>query len=228
MIDLIRVFFTGMLISVLGSLPLGSLNVAAMQIGISENLKNAFKFSVGVMLVEVIYVRLSLTGMDWVVRNKTLFNVLEWATVALFLVLGISSFLAARKTAKAKTNLLLNNKMDRFFLGAFMSAINPVQIPFWFLWSTYLLSNKVLMPDGWQFTWYTIGIGIGTLMGEAIYIFAGRWLMNKLKAGQRAINIVVGCVFIISAFIQLYRVAFKSSALDSKAIKEATGPGRVQ
>lgn len=226
MIDLIRVFFTGMLISVLGSLPLGSLNVAAMQIGISENLKNAFKFSVGVMLVEVIYVRVSLTGMDWVVRNKTLFTVLEWATVVLFLVLGISSFLAARKTAKAKTSLLLNNKMDRFFLGAFMSAINPVQIPFWFLWSTYLLSNKVLMPDGWQFTWYTIGIGIGTLMGEAIYIFAGRWLMNKLKAGQRAINMVVGCVFIISAFIQLYRVAFKPSSLDSKEIKEATRPGQ--
>jgi len=41
MINLIKVFFTGMLISFLGSLPLGTLNVSAMQIGIQENLKNA-------------------------------------------------------------------------------------------------------------------------------------------------------------------------------------------
>jgi threonine/homoserine/homoserine lactone efflux protein len=220
MLDLIRVFFVGMGISFLGSLPLGSLNVAAMQIGVQENLRNAFKFSVGVMLVEVIYVRLSLTGMNWVVEHKTLFKVLEWATVVLFVVLAISSFMAARKSSQQKKNILLNNKADRFLLGMFMSAINPVQIPFWFLWSTYLLSNKVLLPEGGQFTSYTIGIGIGTLLGEAAYIFGGRWLIQKLNAGQRAINIVVGIVFIVSAIIQLYRVAFKPSQLESKEVQQ--------
>jgi threonine/homoserine/homoserine lactone efflux protein len=220
MLELIKVFFVGMGISFLGSLPLGSLNVAAMQIGVQENLRNAFKFSVGVMLVEVIYVRFSLTGMNWVVAHKTLFNVLEWATVALFIVLAVSSFLAARKSAKQKKNILLNNKADRFLLGMLMSAINPVQIPFWFLWSTYLLSNHVIAPEAGQFNSYTIGIGIGTLLGEAAYIFGGRWLIQKLNAGQRAINIVVGIVFLVSAIIQLYRVAFKPSKLDSKEIRE--------
>jgi len=39
--SLFTIFFTGMLISFLGSLPLGSLNVSAMQVAITENNKKA-------------------------------------------------------------------------------------------------------------------------------------------------------------------------------------------
>ena len=206
MFSLVKVFFTGMLISFLGSLPLGSLNVAAMQVAVEENVRNAVKFALGVALVEIIYVRVSLKGMDWVVANQRLFHILEWATVVLFLVLAVSSFLTARKTTTAKKNILLNNKMNRFWLGFTMSAINPVQIPFWFLWSTYLLSNKILLPSQSQFNVYTAGIGIGTLMGFAVFIYGGRWMVQKLNAGKRAINLFVAVVFLVSAFIQLYRI----------------------
>jgi threonine/homoserine/homoserine lactone efflux protein len=206
MFSLVKVFFTGMFISFLGSLPLGSLNVAAMQVAVEENVRNAVKFALGVALVEIIYVRISLKGMDWVVANQKLFHILEWATVVLFLVLAVSSFLTARKTTAAKKNILLNNKMNRFWLGLTMSAINPVQIPFWFLWSTYLLSNKILLPSESQFNIYTAGIGIGTLMGFAVFIYGGRWMVQKLNAGKRTINLFVAVVFLVSAVIQLYRI----------------------
>jgi hypothetical protein len=52
-----KIFFTGMLISFLGSLPLGTLNVAAMQIGITDGYTAAILFSLGSLLVEMIYVR---------------------------------------------------------------------------------------------------------------------------------------------------------------------------
>lgn len=99
--------------------------------------------------------------------------------------------------------------MNRFYLGLTMSALNPVQIPFWFIWSTYLLSNRFLKPTELQFNIYTAGIGVGTLTALAIFIFAGRWLVNKLKASHRVINITVGAIFVISAVIQLYRVITK-------------------
>lgn len=209
MLSLLAIFFIGMLISFLGTLPLGSLNVSAMQIAITEDTRKAILFSLGVALVEILYVRLSLQGIDWVIAHQQLFYLLEWATVFLFVVLAISSFMAARKKNSNAKNILLNNKMNRFWLGLTMSAINPVQIPFWFIWSTYLLSNNILLPQPVQFNTYTAGIGIGTLIGLGIFIFAGRWLLNKLKASHRIINIIVGIVFIISAAIQLYRVWYK-------------------
>ena len=209
MFSLLTIFFIGMLISFLGSLPLGSLNVSAMQIAITENIKKAIQFSLGVALVEILYVRLSLTGIDWVIAHQQLFYILEWITVFLFIILAISSFWVARKKNTATKNILLNNTMNRFWLGFTMSAINPVQIPFWFIWSTYLFSNKILLPVPSYFNVYIAGIGTGTLTGLAIFIFAGRWLLAKLHASQRIINIIVGIVFIISAAIQLYRVLYK-------------------
>jgi threonine/homoserine/homoserine lactone efflux protein len=209
MAELLKVFFTGMIISFLGALPLGSLNISAMQVAISEHIKNAVKFSLGVALVEVLYVRLSLTGIDWVIAHQKLFHLLEWLTVFLFMTLAISSFLTAKKKAGAQRNILLNNKLNRFWLGFTMSAVNPIQIPFWFIWSTYLLSNKILLPTETEYNVYTGGIGIGTLTGLAVFIFAGKWLVNKLNASHRVINLIVGFVFLISAFLQLYRVLYK-------------------
>ena len=208
MIEIIRIFFTGLIISLLGALPLGTLNITAMQVSIQENTRNAIRFSLGVAIVEIVYVRVSLQGMNWVISHPTLFYVLEWITVLLFIILAISSFVTAKKSRDQK-NILLNNKMNRFFLGFTMSALNPVQIPFWFIWSTYLLSTNVLKPTETQFNFYTVGIGFGTLLGLGIFIFAGKWLVNKLQASHRAINITVGIIFVISAAIQLYRVVNK-------------------
>ena len=209
MYSLLTIFLTGMFISFLGSLPLGSLNVSAMQVAITENTRKAIQFSLGVALVEILYVRLSLKGINWIIANQLLFTVLEWMTVFLFIIMGISSFWAAAKKNSARKNILLNNNMNRFWLGFTMSAINPVQIPFWFIWSTYLLSNKILLPVALHFNLYTAGIGAGTLAGLAIFIFAGRWLLYKLHASHRIINIIVGIVFVISAAIQLYRIVYK-------------------
>jgi threonine/homoserine/homoserine lactone efflux protein len=67
---LIRIFFTGLFISFLGSLPLGTLNIAAMQIAIAETVKAALFFSLGSLTAEIIYVRLSLVAMDWVRKQQ--------------------------------------------------------------------------------------------------------------------------------------------------------------
>ena len=83
-----------MLISFLGSLPLGTLNIAAMQISITDGIIQALQFSLGSLLAEVIYVRLSLVAMDWVRKKEFLFKMLEWITLAIVIVLAISSFLA--------------------------------------------------------------------------------------------------------------------------------------
>jgi len=207
--SLVTIFFTGMIISFLGSLPLGSRNVAAMQIAIAENNKKAVQFSLGVALVEIAYVRLSLTGIDWIIAHEQLFYILEWITVFLFIILAINSFWTAAKKDSGAKNILISNTMNRFWLGFTMSALNPVQIPFWFIWSSYLFSNRILLPDPWHFNFYMAGIGIGTLAGLAIFIYAGGWLVKRLHTSRRIINLIVGAVFIISATIQLYRLLYK-------------------
>lgn len=221
MLKLFRILGLGLLISLLGSLPLGSLNVAAFQIYFKEGLLNAVYFSVGVALVEVIYVRISLVAMKWVLRNKKLFRAMEWFTIALFLFLAIYTFVSSSKSgADVNGNAITQIKMNRFLLGVFLCAINPVQIPFWFLWSTYLVSSKKLETRNDHYNFYCVGIAIGTLIGEALYMFGGEWLVKKIGANQQHINYFVAGVFLVTSLIQLYRVLATKNKLESDKISE--------
>lgn len=202
-----------MLISFLGSLPLGTLNVAAMQIGIQESILNAVYFSLGSLLVEMVYVRISLVGIDWIRKQEKLMKALEWLTLVIIIALAVGSFIAATKGDAEAKNEFLKNNMHRFLLGMLMSAVNPVQIPFWFGWSTVLFTKKILEPEKAQYNSYIIGIGIGTLLGNCVFIFGGRWLVQRITNSGQYINWVIGGIFAITAIIQLIKMITKKDAV---------------
>ncbi|MBV9961697.1 MAG: LysE family transporter [Parafilimonas sp.] len=209
--ELLFVMFTGFGVSFLGQLPLGNLNVAATQIGVEENIKNAWLFSLAGAIVEIIYLRIALNSSEWLMHNKMLFNYLSWGTVVLFYTLGFLSLRKAVLQKEAeKKGLLIDNKINRFLLGLMLSAVNPMQIPFWFFWGTYFINNGAVKPTAFDFNAFTAGAGLGTLTGQAIYIHGGNWLIKKLKASHRILNIIMGAVFIISATIQVYKIFFES------------------
>jgi len=203
---LLRIFSWGLIISFLGSLPLGTLNIAAMQIGIQESIANAMYFSFGSLLVEMIYVRISLVGIDWVRKQKKLVKANVLITLGIILGLANGNFIAASHAGSGAKNVMLNNNMHRFLLGMFMCAINPVQIPFWFGWSAVLFTKKILEPKQSHYNIYIIGIGLGTLLGNAVFIFGGKWLVQRIANSQQYINWVIGGIFSLTAIIQLIKM----------------------
>lgn len=190
----------------MGSLPLGTLNVAAMQIGIQETIKEAIYFSLGSLLVEMIYVRISLIGVDWIRKQEKIMKVMEWFTLLIILALAAGSFWAAATKGSDAKNVFLQNNMHRFLLGMFMSAINPVQIPFWFGWSTILFNKKILEPVKSQYNIYILGIGLGTLAGNCLFIFGGKWLVQRISNSQQYINWVIGGIFALTALVQAIKM----------------------
>src|SRR6185312_3824225 len=120
---LTKVFLWGMIVSFLGSLPLGTLNVAAMQISVQENIQKAIYFSLGSLLIEMIYVRISLVGINWIRKQKILFKWMNWIALGIVLALAVGSFIAATGDHHAK-NVMLDNNMNRFLLGLLLSSIS--------------------------------------------------------------------------------------------------------
>lgn len=205
MAPLIRVFFTGMLVSFLGSLPLGTLNIAAMQISVSEGARAAMLFSLGSLTAEMIYVRLSLVAMDWVRKQEKLLRVLDWLTVVIVLLLAASSFYAALQEHASK-NVVLGSSLPKLILGFVMSAVNPVQIPFWFGWSTVLFTKGLLQPKSSQYNLYILGIGIGTFAGNCVFIFGGQLVASSINHNQSLLNWVIGGIFLATALWQLWKI----------------------
>jgi threonine/homoserine/homoserine lactone efflux protein len=205
-----RIFFTGLFISFLGSLPLGSLNIAAMQISITDGMIPALLFSLGSLTAEVVYVRISLIAMDWVRKQQVLFRILEWVTVLIVSALAVSSFYAATHPTVNK-NVILSSTLHRFWLGLIMSALNPVQIPFWFGWSTVLFTKKILQPLNSHYNIYIAGIGLGTLLGNCVFIFGGKLIGDRLNDNQSFMNWIIGFIFTITVIIQLIKMFRKKS-----------------
>jgi threonine/homoserine/homoserine lactone efflux protein len=204
--DLFRIFFTGLLISFLGCIPFGTLNIAAMQISISDGISAALMFTLGAALVEMIYVRISLKAIDWVRKQEKLFKILEWAALLLVLLLAIFTFLSTPSDGDGYKNKLLSNTLPKFLLGFCMSAINPLQIPFWFGWSTALFSKGTLKPRHDHYNYYTIGIGLGTVTGFMLFIFGGKLLVNSLNANQRIVNYSIGAIYLITAIVFAFKM----------------------
>ena len=204
--QLIYNFFLGLIVSLLGQLPLGTIGMTATQIAVQENFRNAWKFSVGIALIEMLYLRVVLSFMQWIISHQLVFMVFNWITIALFAALGIISLMAARKQEKEKKALLLNYPLNRFLLGLSMSALNPAQIPFWFIWTGYFINQGLLKSGVAEFNLFTLGSGIGTLGGLIIYMYGGNWLVKKMNTSNRTLNKLMGIIFIIAAVAQLYRV----------------------
>ncbi len=206
MIKILKIFSWGLSISFLGSLPLGTLNIAAMQIGIQEGIQAALLFSLGSMLVEMIYVRISLVGIDWIRKQEKVMKAMQWITFAIVVALAVGSFIAASKGGVNAKNPVLDNNMNRFLLGVIGCAINPIVVIFWFGWSTILFDKKILIPENLYYNFYIAGIGIGALVGNCVFIFGGKWLVSRIANSQLYLNWIIGVVFAITAMIMLYKI----------------------
>ncbi|MBP7556680.1 MAG: LysE family transporter [Chitinophagaceae bacterium] len=204
-----------MLVSFLGSLPLDTLNIAAMQIAITDGVAAAMFFSMGSLLVEVVYVRLSLVAMDWVRRQEKLLKALEWVTLLIVLALAASSFYAAMNPT-VNENVILSSTLPRWLLGIVMSAVNPVQIPFWFGWSTILFTKNILQPRRDHYNVYILGIGLGTFAGNCIFIFGGLMIANRINNNQHVLNWVIGGIFALTAVIQIWRMVTKKKKVQEE------------
>jgi len=206
---LLRIFYTGLFVSFLGALPLGTLNVFAMEVSIDVGIGSALWFSLGALLVEVCYVRLSLVAMTWVRRHKTLFRRLEILAILILLILAGFAFRSAFTPYHQEAGMGLYHPTAGFYYllaGMVLSAINPVQIPFWFGWSTVFFTRKVLLPRKDYYNCYIAGIGLGTFAGNAVFIFGGRHFVNTLAMHTSLVNGLIGSAFLLTAVIQLRKI----------------------
>ncbi|MBC7774510.1 MAG: LysE family transporter [Phycisphaerae bacterium] len=217
--SIFRVFYSGLSISFLGSIVIGTIGLSAMQISVTEGIRPAINFSIGSIVAEVIYVRLILVALEWVQKHERIFKILEWVTVLIVVVLAIASFKASLGEHGAK-NVLLSHTMHRFLLGLMMRALSPASIPFWLGWSAILQTKGILQDKKGFYNGYLLGIALGTFAAHCIFIFGGKMVVEKLNASQETINFIIGCVFSLTAILQIWRILKKRSASKKKHKKK--------
>ena len=207
-----KIFAWGLVISFLGSLPLGALNLFTIYISVSKGIYAALAFSLGCILSEVLFVRLAVVSLNWISQRRRLFKMLEWITIVIIFSLAVFSFHTAIRKTEFSSAMPVNINHP-FWSGVLLSAIDPMKIPFWFLWSTFLIANKILIPLKNNYNFYIAGIGLGSLLGFLIFIYGGNYLIGTIKTHQDIINWTIGGILLITTIIQMYRSLVRKEKL---------------
>ncbi len=207
---LVKVFGAGLIISFAGSLPLGMLNVAALQLSVSDGYGAAFWFVAGCTVVEMVYVWLSLLMMDRIMRHTGVLKALKWVSLILLLALSAHAFTIAFKGGGRVPSVLAGNGLHPFVAGVLLMSVNPVQIPFWFGWNTILYSRNILLSRRSHYTVYPFGIGLGSLLGSAVFILGGQMIFSLLQDRQNLLNWILGFLFLVFALLQLRKIILEA------------------
>lgn len=201
----IRVFIAGLLISFLGTLPLGTLNITAFNIAATQNVSDAVWFALAVVLVELLVVRITLIStirIDF--KNRFFLYILPMAA-AMLLYMAVSGFVTlGDHQASAVGSHILPVIKSSVLLGLLLSVLNPMHVPFWMGWNTILIHRKTLNNRRGIYSFYITGIGLGSISGLMIFIFAGRLIFQNYQQYSSILSVITASLYLGFSLYLLY------------------------
>ncbi len=220
MTGLLRILFSGFVISFLGSLPLGTLNTTAFQIAASENISEAIMFAIAVVIVELIIVRITLLGADSINLNSKFFSYIIPPTILLLIYLAVSNFISASSpyTISASSGIFPVIK-STFVLGLILSLLNPLHIPFWMGWNSILIKRKKLYNKPGMYSFYILGIALGSVLGLIIFIWAGQVVISYYQQYNYLISYTMAILYLGIAVYLSFNLYKKLPKLTFKKIQ---------
>jgi threonine/homoserine/homoserine lactone efflux protein len=208
MLRYIQLFFWGMLISFVGSLPIGTLNVTVTSLFINRGTLQAVEFGLGAISVEVILVRFAIVAVKSFERLKHLYAFFSGLTCIVLFLFAWFSFRAAFETHKFETAMPFRSQ-NPFLLGIFLSLLNPLHLPFWLGWTAVLKSKKIFWDAGSARNIYVTGIGLGTSFAFITYGILGNILIHFLREQQAILNWIIGIALLGTGVLQFHKSFIK-------------------
>jgi threonine/homoserine/homoserine lactone efflux protein len=200
-------FVTGIGVSFLGAAPLGTLNIAALQVTLARGTTAGMLYSAGAISVEMIFILFSLLGVEWIQKQEKLFRTIEWITVIIVLGLAAGSMMAAlHPKTNSMGNMLFDPAVPSYLIGVSFRLFLPTMVPFWLGWNTLLFSKNILRPNYAYYLAYIPGAGLGTFLAHLIYIQGGSMATEAYQLHQVAINWGIGALFMAIALFQIARL----------------------
>ena len=204
--QLTKLILSAFTISFLGSLPLGTLNITITNLSIQQGYFNTVMFALGAILVEIIIVKISISFTIQLEKIKNLLKIFNWLSIILLFSLAITFFMYAIKKIPSDTYPAI--KLNNLILwGAFLSFLNPLQLPFWIAWTSILKSKELLPKHLIHQIAYFIAIALGTGFAYYLYIEIGSGLIHFFKNQSYLINFIIGVSLLFTGLIQLLKIS---------------------
>ncbi len=200
-----------LLISFVGSVQLGPVNITVIRYSVSNQFKAALLIGLGGALPELIYSSIAIKGAAFLEQFPNALNYLFWISIPLFFIVGLYFIFNPKLRIKQKDLELEVEKikskevLKSIFIGFSIGIINPMLLPFWIIvLNTYhsyglMLDNKLLETLA-----FIIGTGLGAfLLQYSLVVLIKKYSQRFERLIINYSNPVTGWMFVILAIVQL-------------------------
>lgn len=197
----------GFIVSFLGSLPLGYLNIIGVEVFSKFGMDSLISFLVGVIIAQTVVVYFTVIFSSQLINNKKLMKAIDFFAVFFLLLLAYLFYVHSNQTFEKHNYLQEYVSYSPFLIGLVLCTLNFLQIPFWMAWNLYLMNANHITLGGKLKFHYILGTLVGTFWG----MFAAILMLDSLSHvsfsfSKYIMPICIPLFFVVLAFCQTFKV----------------------
>ncbi|MEQ8338958.1 MAG: LysE family transporter [Cyclobacteriaceae bacterium] len=188
------VFLIAFIVSYLGSIPPGTINISTMQLAIKGKRRAAAFLSLAASMVEFVYAGIT-------VRFQLILSDSAWFTDHFYIitaipmvVLGVANLWTSSDSRSFSARVKSTGRSG-FKRGLILGLLNPLTLPYWLTVTAYLQTHKLISLEGALFWYYLAGISVGTFILLLSIIFLGK-KFSSIADNQFLVHRLPGLIFI--------------------------------
>ncbi|WP_259069095.1 LysE family transporter [Mucilaginibacter sp. X4EP1] len=201
-------FFIGIIANFVGYIPPGNINLTLVQITINRGFKQAMMFIISFSCVEFFFTYFIMHAAKWLSGEVKLDTIIDWVMVVLFGVLGAITWIHRKKTPDTHYS-----DQESIKYGILLGFLNPMQVPFWMITGTYLITHEWIEDGKLALVIFSIGAAAGAFLALFLYAKFAKYIQSKFALSNRFINTGIAVLFFAFAAYhvvkQIYLVFFK-------------------
>lgn len=182
--------FLGFVVNFIGYVPPGNINLTLVQITINRGMRQAMQFITAFSCVELLFTYVIIHAAEWLSHQLKLGVVIDWVMVILFGTLGVITWLHRNKPPKTRVS-----KYHSIKYGIIMGIVNPMQIPFWMISGTYLITHRWIVTGTWPLIVFSFGSALGAFLCLFIYARSAKYIQTRFELSTRLINTCIALLF---------------------------------
>ena len=202
-------FLLGFIISLMGALPLGYINVIGLQILLEQGTAAVISFISGIVFIEFFVLKTVSFGAKWFVKQTKLLLFIDFFTIVFFLLIA-AYFITNIGNQENFSLSTLKLAQFPFILGLLLNSLNFIQWPYWSGIYIYLFRTKKLDPRCNDNSIFIMGAMLGTFLGMLLFANSGKYILVENKIDMNLyLNPVFATLFLVLAIAQIGKLVLK-------------------
>ena len=209
----------GFLVSFIGSIPLGYLNLVGLEIYSGSGLHDLVFFLFGVIFVESFVIYFTLLFAKQLIKNHKLMKIIDFFAIGFMFVLAFLFYSSFNQVTKSNDDLRQYLIYSPFFIGVLLNCFNFLQLPFWTSWNLYLLNGGYITVEKKLKYYYIAGTLIGIFLGMfSLIVLLKTFFEKNYQFSKYVMPVFIPLFFVVLGSIQVFKVYkkyFKSAVLET-------------